>query len=368
MAQSLAYTAEMQAPRTRFRWVVLGLIFAIYTVASADRANIGIALPYIQKDFGLTNTQVGAIVSLFSLSYGIFQIPSAFLIRRYGVRTVLPVFMILTSVFTATIGAIGFFSAALGAASAAFLLQANRFALGLAEAPLANSLMTSINNWFPAQEKGQAAGVFISSAKFGPVIVPPLGALVILYFGWQHLFFACALPGILLPLLWYFFVPNDPAGSRFCSPAEQEYIAGRGPRTPVPALAPTAANQPGRAQAAGLSEPTLASPRQFGWLDRLIRARVVQPIDSAGELFRSWTAWGVALGYFFVQGIVSVILAWLPTYLKVVKNFSILNVGFVAAAPFVGAVTGNILGGWLSDRFFTSGASRRCFYPRLRPC
>ena len=45
MAQSLAYTAEMQAPRTRFRWVVLGLIFAIYTVASADRANIGIALP-----------------------------------------------------------------------------------------------------------------------------------------------------------------------------------------------------------------------------------------------------------------------------------------------------------------------------------
>ena len=230
MAQSVAYAAEAQVRRSRFRWVVLGLIFAIYTVASADRANIGIALPYIQKDFGLTNTQVGAIVSLFALAYGIFQIPSAFLIRRFGVRAVLPFFMILTSIFTATIGLIGFFSAALGAVSAAFLLQANRFALGVAEAPLANSLMTSINNWFPAQEKGQAAGIFISSAKLGPVIVPPVGALVILYFGWQHLFFACALPGILLPSSGTPSVPNDPAESRFCSPAEQELIAGTGAR------------------------------------------------------------------------------------------------------------------------------------------
>jgi hypothetical protein len=113
MAQSLAYVAEVLAHRTRFCWVVLGLIFAIYTVASADRANIGISLPYIQKDFGLTNTQVGAIASLFALAYGIFQIPSAFLIRCYGVRAVLPLLMILTSVFTASIGAIDFFSGAL---------------------------------------------------------------------------------------------------------------------------------------------------------------------------------------------------------------------------------------------------------------
>jgi len=60
----------------------------------------------------------------------------------------------------------------------------------------------------------------------------------------------------------------------------------------------------------------------------------------------------VTLGYFFAQGTIGVILTWLPTHLTKVKHFSILNVGFVAAAPFVGAVLGNVLGGWLSDQVF----------------
>ena len=76
------------------------------------------------------------------------------------------------------------------------------------------------------------------------------------------------------------------------------------------------------------------------------------PIATTRGLLRSWTIWGVGLGYFLFQGIVGVILAWLPLYLTTVKKFSILNVGLVAATPFVGAVTGNIIGGWLSDRAF----------------
>lgn len=44
------------------------------------------------------------------------------------------------------------------------------------------------------------------------------------------------------------------------------------------------------------------------------------------------------------------LLAWIPTYLLTVKKFSVMGTGFVAAAPWVGAVAGNILGGWLSDR------------------
>jgi sugar phosphate permease len=306
---------------------VLTLIFVIYSVASADRANIGIALPYMQREFGLSNTQVGAVISLFGLAYGIFQIPAAFLNKIWGVRAVLPLFMVLTSAATATIGLVG----------SAIALQATRFILGVAEAPLANSLMTTINNWFPAREKGQAAGIFISSAKFGPVIVPPLGALIILHFGWEYLFFFCAIPGAVLGLIWWLLVPNDPADSRLCSPAEVDYIHER------------AVENPAASKAKG---PVAGTGAELGWLDRFIRARVFEPIDSIPEFLRNWTSWGVTLGYFFAQGTISVILAWLPTYLTRVKQFSIMNVGFVAAAPFVGAVLGNIVGGWLSDRVF----------------
>jgi sugar phosphate permease len=67
-------------------------------------------------------------------------------------------------------------------------------------------------------------------------------------------------------------------------------------------------------------------------------------------VFRSPNVWGLALGYLMMTGIINVILAWLPTYLTTVKKLSIMNVGFVAAAPFVGAVLGNLIGGWFSDR------------------
>jgi sugar phosphate permease len=326
MAQVYGNPAGVQARRTHYRWIVLGLIFLIYTIASADRANIGIALPYMQKEFGFSNTEIGSIVSLFAITYGIFQIPAAFLVRQFGVRAVMPPFMILTSIFTAT----------LGVAGSALLLQLNRLALGIAEAPLANSLMTTVNNWFPAKEKGQAAGIFISSAKFGPVLVPPIGAMIILHFGWQYVFFFCAIPGIILPLLWYMLVPDRPADSRFCSADEVELISD---------------DRPAAGKQEASSKPEVERP-SLQWLDRVIRSRPVTPIDSVPELLRSWTAWGVTLGYFFIQGIVSVILAWLPIYLTTVKHFEILKVGFVSAAPFVGAVTGNIVGGWLSDRVF----------------
>ncbi len=236
--------------------------------------------------------------------------------------------MILTSIATGCMGLVG----------SALTLQIDRFILGVVEAPLANSLITTVNNWFPAREKGQAAGIFISSAKFGPVVVPPLGALIILHFGWQYIFFFCAIPGILFSLVWFAMVPNDPANSRLCSEAEVDYIHERGE-------APTV----GKPKPEG---PHGEGTPGFVWLDRIIRARAMRPIDTVAGLMRSWTAWGVAVGYFFVQGTISVILAWLPTYLATVKQFSILKVGFVAAAPFVGAVAGNIVGGWLSDRVF----------------
>ncbi|MDI7066950.1 MFS transporter, partial [Klebsiella pneumoniae] len=64
----------------------------------------------------------------------------------------------------------------------------------------------------------------------------------------------------------------------------------------------------------------------------------------------SWNVLGCALGYCFQLGISNVLLAWIPTYLLTVKKFSVLNMGFVAAAPWVGAVIGNLLGGIVSDR------------------
>jgi hypothetical protein len=86
-----------QVVRTKYRWVVLAVIVVVCMLAAADRANIGIALPYIQKEFGATNAQAGLLVSAFFLFYSLGQIPAGFLLSRVGVRMVAPISIGLTS-------------------------------------------------------------------------------------------------------------------------------------------------------------------------------------------------------------------------------------------------------------------------------
>ncbi len=312
---------------TRFRWVVAALIFLIYTVAAADRANIGVALPFIRKEFAMSNTQAGALLSLFLFAYALAQLPAGFATSRFGVRRIFTGAMMLTSVFT---GLLGTTSSVLG-------LKIYRFALGLAEGPLPVGIAATINNWFPPHEKGTAAGIFLSSVKFGPVIVPPVCAVIIALWGWREIFIVFAVPGILFSIIWYFLVTEHPSQSARVNQAELDYITGA---TPVAATT----------TAAAVTAPASARRAAPAWLDTLVRARKLAPLTDNKSVFRSWNVLGCALGYCFQLGISNVLLAWIPTYLLSVKKFSVMNMGFVAAAPWVGAVIGNLLGGLASDR------------------
>lgn len=312
---------------SKFRWVITTLIFLVYTIAAADRANIGVVLPFIRNDFHMSNTEAGALASLFLLAYAIAQIPSGFLYSKFGVRKIFSLSMILTSLAT---GLVGFSTSILG-------LKVSRFILGLAEGPLPIGITSTINRWFPSREKGIVTAIFLSAAKFGPVLVPPICALILYYYSWHYVFYFFAIPGIFLSVIWYLLVPNTPRESRFCSEKELALIEEKEPVV--------ATND-----AQTISEKADAPARNFTSLDKVIRARKVTLIDTPKGIFRSWNILGSTLGYFFMMGIVNVLLAWIPTYLMNEKGFSIVKMGMLASAPWVGAVIGNIIGGWCSDR------------------
>ncbi|MDY0242101.1 MAG: MFS transporter [Rhodospirillaceae bacterium] len=323
-------TAEGVAPKkgkTYFRWVVMVLIFLVYTLAASDRANIGIVLPFVKKEMNLTNTEAGLIVSLFFVGYSIAQIPSGFLVKRIGVRIIFPICMVLTS----------FFTGLLGTSSSVLAFKLNRMALGFAEAPLPVAMLSTINRWFPPNEKGTAAGFFLAAAKFGPVLMPPIGAVIIASFSWHYIFFFCALPGVFLALLWFIFVSNDPSRSPYTSAAERAHISE------------IAVGNAEQASVDATSDQTNGIDK-FKTLDNYLRARPVDPLSSNKAVFKSLNIWGIAIGYLMMTGIINVILAWLPMYLTNEKHLSLLSVGFIASAPFIGGVIGNPLGGLFSDR------------------
>lgn len=312
------------AARSRYRWAVAGLIFVIYTIAAADRANLGVAMPFIRQEFDMSNAEAGGLMSLFLLAYALAQIPAGFAFARIGVSKILPSAMILTSVLTGLVGTAG----------SLLMLKIYRFGLGLAEGPLPISMTATINNWFPAKEKGIASGIFLSAVKFGPVIVPPLCAIIISIWGWREIFIFFAIPGIVLSIIWYLLVADHPSKSRFVNQTELDYIL----------------DQPDPAQ----TTASVATRSVAGWLSRLdvlIKRRAEPALTSSRQVFKSWNIWGCATSYCFQLGVSSVLLTWIPTYLITVKHFSIMNMGLVSAAPWVGAVLGNLLGGFCSDRF-----------------
>jgi sugar phosphate permease len=311
--------------RTGYRWIVLVMIYLTYMIAGADRANIGVVIPAIRKDFHLSNTDVGALASLFYVSYALIQIPAGYLFEKFGIRRILVGSMVLTSLSTLFTGM----------AASAIQLKASRLILGGAEGPINIGIVSTINRWFPAQEKGFATGVFMSSIKFAPAFVPPLCAYLMLHFGWREVFYIFGIPGFISALLWYYLVRDDPSQSRRCSPEEVAYIKDAVPLS--------------REKKPVQDE---AHAKTSSWLDAFIRSREVDLLKTNGEILRSWNVWACALGYFFMVGITYTIMTWIPTYLVSVKHFSIMKMGIVASAPWVGAIVGNLLGGWLSDRVF----------------
>ncbi|MGL5513841.1 MAG: hypothetical protein ACRDBM_11485, partial [Sporomusa sp.] len=65
-AATLAYPATkswaIMEKAPYYRWVVMILIFAVYSIATADRANLGMVLPYMKKEFGISNTEGGMLL------------------------------------------------------------------------------------------------------------------------------------------------------------------------------------------------------------------------------------------------------------------------------------------------------------------
>ncbi|PLZ00135.1 MFS transporter [Burkholderia sp. WAC0059] len=313
-----------ETARTGYRWIVLAMIFATYTIAGADRANLGVVIPTIRHEYHLTNTDVGTMAFLFYIGYAIVQIPSGYLFGKLGVRGLMVVSMVLTSLSTLFMGLTG----------SVFQLKAARAILGLAEGPINIGIVSTINRWFPAQEKGLAAGVFMASIKFSPAFMPPLCAVLLLKFGWRDVFYFFAVPGLLFSILWFWLVRDEPTVSRAVSQSEVDYIKSD------PSVG-------GASEASAATEPSRPT-----WVDRIVRTRQVELLSTSRSVWTSWNIWGCAWGYFFLVGITYAIMTWVPTYLVSVKHFSVMKMGAVASAPWLGAIVGNVLGGMLSDIVF----------------
>ncbi|WP_373657537.1 putative galactarate transporter [Sporomusa acidovorans DSM 3132] len=321
---------------TRFRWVVLAIIFITYTINFADRSNVGVLIPFLKNDFPISNFEAGAIMSFFFLGYAVSQIPAGLFYSRYGVR----------GLATLSIFGFSFITFLLGTVNSIVSMKWLRFVLGIAEGPTPVGMTSTINNWFPSQEKATATGLgYIGATMFAPIIVPMISVWIAVNFGWRYVFYSFAIPGIVMAIVWYIYVRNRPEESPNCSPEELQYIREKSD--------------------GGISNTDY---KDLGWIDRFIRFKEVKLVDSNAKIFKSWNVVGDTCAYFFMVCVLQGLLTWIPSYLVTAKGYSFLKMGFVASAPWIGGFIGSVAGGWLSDKVFDKRRKPTMLITALATC
>ena len=94
-----------EAAPTRARTTVLWFLLLLAAIGYLDRVCISTASLAIQRDLGITKTQMGTVFSAFILCYALFEVPGGWLADRFGPRVVLARIVASWSLMTAVTGA-----------------------------------------------------------------------------------------------------------------------------------------------------------------------------------------------------------------------------------------------------------------------
>ena len=308
--------------RTRTRWLILAMLFAITTINYADRATISIAGPDIKKELGLSGVQMGFVFSAFAWSYVVAQLPGGWLLDRFGSKITYFFSIFLWSTFTLFTGAAGFVTGG----AAVGLLFVLRLLVGAAEAPSFPGNSRIASAWFPTHERGLAAAVFNSAQYFATVLFAPIMGWLVHSFGWHSVFYVMGTLGILMAGLWLKTI-HGPKDHPSINPAELAYI-----------------------QEGGALVDLEGGPRTA-------QARQVDTLACIKELLGNRMLLGVYVGQYCITTLTYFFLTWFPVYLVQERHMTILKAGFVASLPAIAGFLGGITGGWLSDRLAKAGYS-----------
>jgi ACS family hexuronate transporter-like MFS transporter len=285
------------------RWRVLSTNAVVLVVNYGDRAALGVAAPFIVKEFGFSPSTMGILMSAFAFTYA----PAAFfggaLADRYGPRKVMTAAVLWWSLFTA--------AAALCFNTVTFLLQ--RLLFGLGEGPQGSVTARTMSNWFPRREYATAVGLSFAANPLGAAIGTPVvaGLLVWSDNNWRVPFVVLGAVGVLVAGVWWWVVRDRPEQHPRVRQSELDHVAGGELARPDddPAEAP-----------------------------------------SVGYYLRRPAVLAAALAFFGFNWITFLFLSWYPTYLVQERGIKLEELAWAGSLPWIAGAVGTAVGGIVSDR------------------
>ena len=294
---------QKSAKIKRIQNVALTLLVIAGLINYLDRSTLSIANHSIREDMNLSATQMGALLSAFSLPYAFAQLPMGVLLDKFGARVMLGFGMMIWSVAQVAGGLVQSLNQ--------FYLA--RLVLGVGEAPQFPAGAKVFSDWWAVHERGRPTGISVASSTVAPAIAPPLLTGLMLAFGWRGMFIIMGVLGVLAAVAWY--IAYRDRRETTLTPEEIDYLEGDGVKS---------------------DDRQMTGAEWRG-------------------LFKERTTWGLIFGFMGVIYMVWLYLTWLPSYLSDERGLTLAKVGWIAAIPYIFGTLGQLGSGVIADKLLAMG-------------
>ncbi|MBS0454852.1 MAG: MFS transporter [Proteobacteria bacterium] len=176
----------------RQAWFAFGMTIALMMVDYIDRQVIVSLFPHLKEAWGLSDKQLGALVSAVSVTVALGAIPIALVADRFSrVKSIVVMATLwslasISCMFTRNYGQ----------------LLAARAVVGLGEAGYGSVGAALIASHFPSRMRGALMAAFFAAASVGSVLGVLLGGVIAAKWGWRAAFGIVGIPGLVLALLY----------------------------------------------------------------------------------------------------------------------------------------------------------------------
>ncbi|MDB6081847.1 MAG: glpT [Chlamydiia bacterium] len=297
-----------------WRFRVFYSMFVGYAFYYFTRKNFMIAMPALINDLHFDKADLGIIVSVWSITYGLSKFISGIIGDRSNARYFMALGLFITGVCNVLFG--------LSSSLTLFVVfwGLNGWFQGFGW-PACARLLT---HWYSQSERGRWWAMWNTSQNIGGALIPIATAFFAQYYGWRY---AMILPGVASIMMSFVLI------NRLCD-------------TP---------------QSLGL--PTIEKFRD-DYPSKSSRNETERELTVKEVLFtyvlNNPYIWILAVSYFFVYIIRMAISDWSILYLIEVKSYSQLQAGSIVFWYDIGGIFGSLAAGWASDKIFSGRRGPIC--------
>jgi predicted MFS family arabinose efflux permease len=188
-------------PAAQAAWL---LPFAVTLVAmfALQLSNLGFSplLPSIQREFGMSFTQLGFFTGLYGLLAMLLSVPAGISARRFGEKRVLALGLLGVAAGSILLGQAWSFESAL--TFRGLTIFGYRFAFV--------SVLIAVALTAPASLRGRTMGVLGATSALASVVGAPLGGMLVGGFGWRFAILGYAAMAVFgATIFWLFYRPTS---------------------------------------------------------------------------------------------------------------------------------------------------------------